>query len=283
MTSGDPLLARLRSLAAGSPELAGVAAVYEVVLPLVRDADLRTGPIDLSREVAEARLSSGEPLLGDPLPAFDGPAAGRLLSMLADALAAKGTGDAPSVARALAERRVPVGRLIEAVARGNRGAMEAAARGNGFSREYLLTIARYAVRPAFRCWGEEASALFPDGPRWERGACWVCGDPALLAELRGNGQARHLRCGRCGSSWGYPRLACVHCGSEDRSARGVLLPEGGPGTPRVETCRSCRGYLKTVVSHDPTPVDFLFLRDLETLPLDFLARARGYERYPSLS
>ena len=34
------------------------------------------------------------------------------------------------------------------------------------------------------------------------------------------------------------------------------------------------------MSHDPTPVDFLAVLDLETLPLDFLARARGYERYP---
>jgi formate dehydrogenase maturation protein FdhE len=60
----------------------------------------------------------------------------------------------------------------------------------------------------------------------------------------------------------------------------VLLPEGGAGTSRVETCDACRGYLKAVVTHDPVPADLLSAVDLETVPLDFLARARGYERYP---
>ena len=241
MTPGDPLLERLRALAAGAPELAAAAAVYEVVLPRVRDADLRAAPLALSRDAAEETLSRGRPLLGNPLPAYDAGAVARLLSDLEAVLAGAGGASSP---------------------------------------ELLEALSRYAVRPAFRRWGADASALFPDGPRWERGACWVCGEPALLAELRGNGQARHLRCGRCGASWGYSRLACAHCVSEERSARGVLLPEGGPGTARVETCEACRGYLKAFMCYDPTPVEFLAVLDLETLPLDFLARARGYERYP---
>jgi len=54
------------------------------------------------------------------------------------------------------------------------------------------------------------------------------------------------------------------------------------GASRVETCDACRGYIKTIVTHDPVPPDLLAAVDLETLPLDFLARARGYERYPDL-
>lgn len=245
MTAEDPLRARLRSLAAGAPELSAAAAVYGEVLPRVRDADLRAAPLALSRDAAEETLSRGRPLLGDPLPGYDAGAAARLLSDLEAVLAGAGAGGASSP-------------------------------------ELLETLSKYSMRPAFRRWGADATVLFPEGPRWERGACWVCGDPALLAELRGNVQARHLRCGRCGASWGYPRLACVHCGSEERAARGVLLPEGGPGTARVETCDVCRGYLKAVITHDPVPPDLLAVVDLETVPLDFLARARGYERYPDL-
>lgn len=154
------------------------------------------------------------------------------------------------------------------------------AAGGASSPELTDLLSRYAVRSAYRRWGADAMVLFPEGPRWDRGACWVCGDPALLSELRGGVQARHLRCGRCGASWGYPRLACVHCGNGDRSARGVLLPEKGAGTLRVETCDACRGYIKTIVTHDPAPTDLLAVLDIETLPLDFLARSRGYERYP---
>ena len=243
MTGGDPLRERLRSLAAGAPELAEAAAVYAEILPRVRDAAYRVEPLSLSRGDAEAKLSRGEPLLSEPLPGYDAAAAGRLLSELGEVLARRGTtGPSPEA----------------------------------FSR----TLSRYAARPAYRSWGADAEALFPGGPRWESGSCWVCGESALLAELRGPVQARRLRCGRCGASWGYPRLSCVHCGNEDPSRRGILLPEGGAGTSRVETCDACGGYLKAVLSHDPIPDELLAVVDLETLPLDFLARARGFERYP---
>jgi formate dehydrogenase maturation protein FdhE len=62
----------------------------------------------------------------------------------------------------------------------------------------------------------------------------------------------------------------------------VLLSSVRAGASRVETCDACRGYIKTIVTHDPVPPDLLAVADLETLPLDFLARARGYERYPDL-
>lgn len=243
MTADDPLRARLRSLAAGAPELAGAAVVYEAVLPLVRDADLRAAPLSLTRDAAEEALSGGSPLLRSPLPGYDAGAAARLLSDLAAALAAAGGPSSPEPGE---------------------------------------TLSKYAMRPAFRRWGADAMILFPEGPRWDRGTCWVCGDPALLAELRGSAQARHLRCGRCAASWGYPRLACVHCGTGKPTPQGVLLPEGRAGTLRVETCDACRGYIKTIVTHDPVPPDLLAVLDLETLPLDFLARARGYERYPDM-
>jgi len=243
VTEKDPLRARLRSLAAGAPELSAAASVYGEVLPRVRDADFRASPLALSLDAAEGLLSRGRPLLGDPLPGYDAEGAARLQSDLEAVLAGGGVGGASSP-------------------------------------DLLEALSKYAMRPAYRRWGADAMALFPEGPRWERGACWVCGDPALLAELRGNVQARRLRCGRCAASWGYPRLACVHCGNEEPSTRGVLLPEGGAETSRVETCDACRGYLKAIVTHDPVPADLLAVVDLETLPLDFLARARGYERYP---
>ncbi len=243
MTPGDPLRERLRLLAEGAPELAGAVAVYAEVLPRLRDAAYRVEPLAASREAARERLSRGKPLLAGSLPGYDEAAAARLLSDI----------DAALEGRAAA----------------------------GTSRlDFLAALARHSVRPAFRRWGADAMALFPEGPRWESGSCWVCGEPALLAELGGPAQARNLRCGRCAASWRYRRLACVHCGSGDRDALGVLLPEAGAGTARIETCDACRGYIKSILSHDPVPADILAVVDLETLPLDFLARARGYERYP---
>jgi hypothetical protein len=233
----------LRSLAAAAPELSGAVAVYSEVLPRVRDAGYRVEPLPVTRETARKRLSRGKPLLAGRLPGYDGAAAARLLAEIEAALAGRAPAGTP-------------GPDVHAALEG------------------------HSVRPAFRRWGKDAMALFPEGPRWESGSCWVCGDPALLAEFRGPAQGRNLRCGRCGASWGFPRLACVHCGSGERDALGVLLPEGGLGNARIETCEACRGYIKAIVTHDPLPPDLLSVVDLETLPLDFLARARGYQRYP---
>ena len=68
MTPEDPLRARLRSLAAGAPELAAAAAVYGEVLPRVRDADLHAAPLPFSRDAAEGALSRAVQAAALPVP-----------------------------------------------------------------------------------------------------------------------------------------------------------------------------------------------------------------------
>lgn len=45
---------------------------------------------------------------------------------------------------------------------------------------------------------------------------------------------------------------------------------------RIEVCEKCCGYLKVVVSFSPLPPEMLFVEDLATVQLDYIAQWRGY-------
>ena len=51
---------------------------------------------------------------------------------------------------------------------------------------------------------------------------------------------------------------------------------------RIELCKSCQGYLKSVDVTTTTPGPLIPITDLATTDLDFTATARGYVR-PELS
>jgi FdhE protein len=96
---------------------------------------------------------------------------------------------------------------------------------------------------------------------------------------------RRSRAGRCrlalwvcGANWYYPRLQCPFCRNHDHRTLGTISVEGEEVKYHVQTCDQFRGYLKVVVTFDPTPVDLLMVEDLATLHLDMIAVERQYAR-----
>jgi FdhE protein len=75
-------------------------------------------------------------------------------------------------------------------------------------------------------------------------------------------------------------LRCVHCGERDHEKLGSLVPEEAAETQKVETCASCRGYLKVLTTLEASSHLDLLLRDLDTVDLDLVALDRGYARPP---
>jgi FdhE protein len=59
---------------------------------------------------------------------------------------------------------------------------------------------------------------------------------------------------------------------------GFLVPEDNGETRRVATCLSCKGYLKTLATLQPSPAYAVPLDDLATIDLDIAAMERGYTR-----
>ena len=119
----------------------------------------------------------------------------------------------------------------------------------------------------------------PEASRsWQRGYCLVCGAWPNMVEMRGIQRERRMRCGCCGSDWLLPVLHCAFCDEIDHQKLGSLLSEGDEQQVRVETCSTCRGYLKALFTLTTLPFTTLALKDLSTVTFDLAARDRGYAR-----
>lgn len=131
-------------------------------------------------------------------------------------------------------------------------------------RAFLETIATTLAGRVLP--GAEAA----EGP--SSSSCRVCDAPPLVATLRDRPGAlgsRGLVCSLCGSEQRIRRLTCAFCGE---SAADQLVVHSAESVPhvRVDECRTCRRYLKTVDLRrrgDAVPV----VDELATIELDIWA------------
>lgn len=269
----DPLVVRLRGLSHVPPDL---REAFEAILPLLRDADLGPAAFPLTQDDARRKLEQGQPLLAGIDLELDSAALKELVLRLARALE-RGNVKARRIREALEQNRLDIGALLPRITAGAKDEIDAAARSLELDPGLLRTIVQNALKPALRAWCRQAAPLAA-GVAWNRSTCFVCGAAATLAELRGNEQARHARCGSCGADWQVRRLQCLYCGNEDHRTQRYLTTDNGSGGQRVEVCDRCRGYLKVIYAFDPTPPELLPLEDLATLHLDYIALEQGYRR-----
>jgi FdhE protein len=293
--SGDPIVQRLRTLVKGSPDLKDAAKFYEAVQPILRDADLRVASISMTPEEARSKMGSGRPLLSDLDLDLDTVAVRELMLELAEAVESAGRKDqshkrlfwgrishepdaaARCIRVALEDNRLDIIELLTDISAGERGRVTAAAQDLQLDPGLLWILAQNALKPALREWCRQLTPL-ASGVPWNRGACFVCGAAPALAELQGNDQVKHLRCGSCGADWQSRRVQCAHCGNEDHTTLQCLYDERNREKTRIEVCEKCKGYLKVISSFAPTSADMLAIEDLATLPLDYIAEERGYVR-----
>jgi FdhE protein len=168
--------------------------------------------------------------------------------------------------------------LLGATLREDGAALEALGRAAGVDGGALGTVAHLVAWPLLQACGRRLSQRIP--PDWQQGFCPICGAWPTVAELRGLERGRRLRCGWCAADWALPWLWCPFCGERRHERLGALVPQGRPDSRKIETCRECRGYLKTLTTLEPmTPLGVL-LADLETVELDLVARERGWSRPP---
>jgi FdhE protein len=280
INEADPIVQRLRALVQQLPDLKEAAQLYEIILPVLRNADLPVAPASLTPDQARAKMARGLPLLQDLELEFDQPAGQELMTALTSALEHSGGNNRTRYQRvrlALQEGRLTAGNVLPLAAAGEKNAVQSLAKSLQLDPGLLWTLAQNAIKPAWRAWRRQLTPLV-DATQWHQGCCFICGAGAILGELQGNNLAKHLRCGQCGADWTYPRLQCLYCGNEDHHTLSYLYAEPDHEKMRVEVCDQCRGYLKIIVSFAPTPPEMLALEDLATLHLDYIAKERGYKR-----
>ncbi len=277
----DPTIEqRLKAIADASPGLSLTVRLYSAVLPILRDEAPPVLPDEPSAEEAKAQMERGTPVLEGRDLDVDVEQAMALFLRLASA--AEQAGEQVSVER--------VRRWIHEEQGGDAGAAfqailsscEESSAGEGWERmgidgDLCQFLVQAALKPLLRAWWRKFHAL-SDEVKWSQGICSICGSGPLLADLQGNEQARHLRCGLCGADWRVARMSCVHCGTEDHRTLRVFFPGSDHTGPRIEACDKCMTYVKVLPAFSPTPVDLLIVEDLATLNLDAEAQKRSYRR-----
>jgi FdhE protein len=303
---------RLDTLAKQKPALAEPMAFYRALLPVLREAQAAVEPFSLAPDTAQRKLAAGLPLLlGEDLP-LDPAATQALFTRLcrvveevggptpssrkrgwsffgrgqpdsAQLLEQARTGDEAAL-RALAagqirhvveHKQLDLLAIWSALAAGELGVVEGAARDLKLDLDLLRTLAQNSLKPALRTWGHGFKDQV-DLEQWQRGPCPICGSPPALAETQGKEGARHLRCAMCGADWPYARLKCAFCSNANYKSLGYLTVEGEEEKYSAQTCNVCHHYIKVIVTFAPTPVDLLPVEDLATLHLDLIATERGY-------
>jgi FdhE protein len=241
------------------------------------DPRWRTPLAETELAVGRADAHSDAPLLNGRTLQADGGQVQRLIRRLTAAVSGSGVEGGTSLRRYRPSADQAVG-LIAAAVRQESGEMAALADAAGVEAGALSSIAHLAALPLLHSCGRLLADWVPG--YWPHGYCPICAAWPILAELRGLDRSRRLRCGRCGAQWEVQWLYCVYCGERNHQRLGSLVPEGGGETLKVETCATCRGYLKSIASLQGFPAFELLLQDLETVEFDLVALERGYCRPP---
>ena len=272
----------LDALVRKHPNAAAAAATLRTLAAALPEASLPDGVphIDAARE----RLVGGVPALeGEPL--VEPATLMTNVRRLAEVLHTEAQLELRQVVRVLEHSVASDGgaELARAAQTGAWIAIAEWAERIGVEPDSTVTLLDHAARPALRA-GAAAVAELIERAHWRRGSCPACGAPPLLGELRGGGTAgspehdRVLRCGRCLSSWNFPRLRCTKCGETNHRRLSYLHGKGEENFRRAEVCSSCNSYLKNIGVLAPLDALELLTADLTSAALDIAALDIGLHR-----
>ena len=105
----------------------------------------------------------------------------------------------------------------------------------------------------------------------------MCGSLPFLSLMKEETGKRYLLCSCCGYLSGESeRLICPFCNNDDHESLHYFYGEGEESF-RMDLCDQCHHYIKTIDLRTTTGSD-LYLEDISTLHLDFLASQKGYQR-----
>ena len=164
--------------------------------------------------------------------------------------------------------------LFKALLEKDDKALAKAGKGVDLDPRTLRFLIQTALRPSLYALRETVSDRI-DKEAWNYGYCPVCGSEPDMAYFAKTGK-RYLHCELCGQEWTYPRLKCPFCQNEEHKRLGYFEAEQEEGF-RVDFCRKCLRYLKTLdkrIFEEAAPME---LENLATIHLDILANEHGFK------
>ncbi len=233
-----------------------------------------------------ARIGMKQPAFSTVQFEIDGTALAPTLLAFCDDLATGGAGPpAERVRQTLERREIEVGSLVAASLMRQLHAVRTTANHIGVAPDLLWLVAELGAAPlANRLQRRYLTAAAADHADldaalrgWDEGRCPACGSWPAFAERIGG--ERHLRCSFCGTDWQPEHYRCIYCDEAGDSFLTAASDETEDAR-RLELCRACGGYLKSLAVSQSTPFELMPVEDLVSSGLDTGAVDRGYTRPP---
>ena len=282
--------ARWTTLATESPHLARALTLQRrtlgaqfdllrAVAPLVADS-----PIPSETTVLD-HLADGLPVLRANIGPLPVDVLTPVMADLGSAITgATGYAAARRVADALTSGTVDPARLLALVYQRDQDGVRQLAADHALVVDMLWLLGDLVVAPIVHL--QQRAALRdgqPDSPvrealeRWTPGYCPACGSwPALAEFFFGE---RLLRCAFCACTWRPAVDRCAYCNEKGEHFTTVVPDRQQPGR-RVELCRACGGFLKSLDVELVTPFPLVAIEDLASADLDQAALHHGFKRLP---
>jgi FdhE protein len=164
--------------------------------------------------------------------------------------------------------------LFDPFLKGNEAAVRDTGDNLGLDSQSLAFFLYHSLRPSLCLCAWQLSVYLDPAQAWNHGYCPICGSPAGLAWLEGEGH-RFLFCGFCWHKWAIERPLCPFCGSREQGRLGYLYCDEEPEY-RLDVCESCRKYIKTVDSRTLARPTYPPLEQIASLHLELKAAEAGY-------
>lgn len=250
---------------------------YRELVRLMKDVEPKPPSVPIEDRLKDLKKEEGFPLFSrNDLP-LDFESASQLLRKFLDHLSETEREDTDGLKKALETSKADhewTGELFRAVLGRDDEGLRRAGKEMALDPKALQFLAQAALKPSLKVLRNAVSGQM-DKIGWDYGYCPVCGSQPNMAYFDKTGK-RYLHCELCGEEWFHPRLHCPFCQNEDQKSLGYFHSEQEEGF-RVDFCRNCKRYIKTVdmrVLEEAGPMELEYLASLH---LDLLANRHGFK------
>jgi len=273
----NELLHQIDRLIQKRPMYKEALSVYRDIVIFLNEIEPDIKYVMKDAVIREIKVKEGFPLFSrEDLP-IDLKAASSLFKRLLEHLSSKKRKDKEALEKALKRARTDskwINSVIAAFLSRDETTVTSRAKEVNIEPMVLKFLTHMSLRPSLNILKESAGERI-DKDGWNYGYCPLCGSYPDMAYLADQGK-RFLHCEFCGYEWYYPRLKCPFCENDQSKELGYFVSEEEEGF-RVDFCKKCNRYIKTLdmrIIEQPAPLE---LENLITLHLDMLAHEQGFK------
>jgi len=273
----NELLHQIDRLIQKRPMYKEALSVYRDIVIFLNEIEPDIKYVMKDAVIREIKVKEGFPLFSrEDLP-IDLKAASSLFKRLLEHLSSKKRKDKEALEKALKKARTDskwINSVIAAFLSRDETTVTSRAKEVNIEPMVLKFLTHMSLRPSLNILKESAGERI-DKDGWNYGYCPLCGSYPDMAYLADQGK-RFLHCELCGYEWYYPRLKCPFCENDQSKELGYFVSEEEEGF-RVDFCKKCNCYIKTLdmrIIEQPAPLE---LENLITLHLDMLAHEQGFK------